>query len=196
MPHRAAENARTRHPVSPAPADSSTAFSHEIGFDSQVLPYTTANHRVVRLVTGRNAARADIMVFKKAASKSMMGKTNAKKARAEPDDTGDDPAVREDGAAARARAHCEHRRLPGRLRLHLHRTPCPVTRRTAAHAPRAIASPHRTRTAPVSRRPPDQKETTREEEPSRQRSRHEMAHHRGPGERDPGGDCTVRVLCV
>ncbi len=52
------------------------------------------------------------------------------------------------------------------------------------------------RTAHTPRRPHDQKETTREEEPSRQRSRHEMAHHRDPGARDPGGECTVRVLCV
>ena len=71
----------------------------------------------------------------KKASKGQKGNKNAKKARAEPDGPGDDPAVREDGAAARARAHCDRPRLPGHLRLRLHRAHCPVTRRTAAHAP-------------------------------------------------------------
>ena len=37
--------------------------------------------------------------------------------------------------------------------------------------PLQMASPHRTRTARAPRRPPDQKEITREEEPSCQRSR-------------------------
>ena len=43
---------------------------------------------------------------------------------------------------------------------------------------------------------PDQKENTREEEPSRQQSRHQMAHHRDPGACDAGGDCRVRVCSV
>ena len=75
------------------------------------------------------------------------------------------------------------------------RSPSACTRR--AHCKCHRLTPCLTRTARL-HRPPDQKENTREEEPSRQRSRHRMAHHRDPGACDAGGDCRVRVclLCV
>ena len=91
------------------------------------------------------------------------------------------------GAAARARARCT-RPCTALLPIpHLHSARCPAAACNAAHAPArtaAVAS----RPAPrATHRPSDQKETketAREEEPSRQRSRRQMAHHREPGARD------------
>ena len=88
------------------------------------------------------------------------------------------------------------RRLPGHLHLRLHRA-LPHRRDRLLHA-RAAPIANGIASRPASRaprRPPDQKENTREEEPSRQRSRFQMAHHRDPGACDAGGDCSVSV-CV
>ena len=75
------------------------------------------------------------------------GNTNAKKARAEPDGPGDDPAVRYDGAAAHARAHCDHRRLASRLRLRLHRALRPFLMHCSTRATRRGKTGHRARLA-------------------------------------------------
>ena len=124
-----------------------------------------------------------------------------RKPSADQDDPRADAAARAaDGAAARARARA--RRVRGRVAPPAFASaPRPPPRHCLrrylrrAHATTRRRSPARTAHTP--RRPHDQKETTREEEPSRQRSRHEMAHHRDPGARDPGGrSYSSRSVCV
>ena len=68
------------------------------------------------------------------------------------------------------------------------RVQCSTSARTAAVASRPAPR--------ATHRPPDQKETTREEEPSRRQGRLQMAHHRDPGARDARGDCSVSVCVV
>ena len=199
VPRHVAKNARTRHPAGSAPAACSTAARKETNS-------VRRRHRSCLTPTTPRVswqAADDLLVFEPRCRRRRRPKvrraTRTRRRRVQ------SPTAR---ATIRLCARMVLPRVPvptailhaspAAQRLHRARrlgTAC-IAARVAASRPRQMASPHRTRTARVPRRPPDQKETTREEEPSRQRSRHEMAHHRDPGARDPGGDCTVRVLCV